>query len=216
MALNIGNDFFKALGLGSGAGQAAGGLYGLFGGNNKNPSDVAQGYLNQIPGQTQQYYQPYQQAGRQALGTLQGQYNDLLGGNTYNKLAEGYKESPGYKFRLQQALAGAGNAAAAGGQLGGLGHQQQATDIAEQYANKDFEDYLNHQLGLYGQGLQGEQGLNTMGYGANTDYGNLLAQIKNQQAGYSFKGQNAENEGKKSSWGNIFSGIGSALPFLFL
>jgi hypothetical protein len=42
----------------------------------QNPANGAQGYLNQIPGMMQGYYNPYIQAGQQALPQLQQQFGD--------------------------------------------------------------------------------------------------------------------------------------------
>ncbi len=205
-------------GWGSGAGglgQLGFGLAGLFGlGKGRNPSDIANQELNKIPGQTKQYYDPYMQAGQGALGSLQNQYADLLGGNTQNKLGESYKESPGYQRALQQALQGGSAAAAQGGLLGTPAHQEQNMELASGIASKDYNNYLQNQIGLFGQGLQGQQGLNQMGFNANTDFGNLLANIQQQKAGYGYQGQNAQNQSRQQDWQNIFGGAGAILPWL--
>jgi len=41
----------------------------------------------------------------------------------YSKLGQGYKESPGYQFKLKQAMMAGDNAAAAGGMAGTPQHQ---------------------------------------------------------------------------------------------
>ena len=89
----------------------------MFGGHQQNPADKAMPYLNQIPGQVQPYYQPYQEAGKSSLADLQQRYKQMLEnpGEIYNKLGEGYKQSPGYENTLRNAMAGANNAAALGG-----------------------------------------------------------------------------------------------------
>lgn len=193
-----------------GLGQLGGGLAGLFGlGKGKNPADVANKYLDQIPGQSQQYYQPYQQSGMDALKKLQEQYGGLLGGDVQNKLGENYKQSPGYANALKEALGAGSNAAAAGGMLGTPVHQDDLMNRAGDVASKDYNNYLQNQLGLYGMGLQGEQGLNEQGYGANTDWANLLANINQQKAAYGYQGQNANNQAGQQNWNNIFGGLGS-------
>ncbi len=208
--------FFQMLGIGGGVGSAASGLAGMFGNGNKNPAASANESLDKIPGQTEQYYSPYQKAGKGALTDLQNQYGNLLGntGDVYNNLAGGYKESPGYQYALKSALAAGNNAAAAGGMLGTPSHQEANMNTASGIASKDFNDYLQNVLGLYGKGLAGEEGLNTQGYGANTDYGNLLANLNQQKAAYNYQGQNAQNKANQSDWGNIFSGLGMAIPSL--
>ncbi len=209
------DDWMRKMMSGAGFGQMAGGLAGLFGKGNKNPADAANQQLNQIPGMTNQYYQPYQQAGMEAMNSLKGQYGDLLGGNTQNMLGAGYKESPGYQRALQQAMGAGNNAAAAGGMLGTGAHQQNNMETASDMASKDYNNYIQNQMGLYGMGLQGQQGMNQMGYGANTDFANMLANIQQQKAQYDYEGQNAKNKGNQMDWGNIFGGMGS-LAGLFL
>lgn len=213
MAFDLSN-IGKMIGIGGGAGQAAGGLASLFG-HQRNPSASANQYFNQIPGQTQQYYSPYMEAGKGAMSTLQNQYGDLLSGNTQNKLGENYKESPGYKFALDQALQGGTNAAAAGGMLGTPQHEQQNMGIANGLASQDYNNYLHNQMGLYGQGLQGTQGLNQMGYNANTGYADLLANLLGQQGQYAYAGQAGKNAGRTQGMQDVFGGISSLLPFLF-
>jgi hypothetical protein len=94
-------------------------LSNLFGGG-KNPADAAMPYLNQIPGQTNQYMQPFFQAGKDALNPLQDQYKNLLGdpGGFMNKIGGSYQQSPGFKAAMEQALTAGNHAAAAGGMSG--------------------------------------------------------------------------------------------------
>ena len=200
----------KALGYGGGLGSVAGGAYNLFGGGGKNPADQASATIGQIPGQTKPYYDSYMQAGKGALGDLQNQYGQLLGdtGGVYDRLGAGYKESPGYQFRLNQALQAGGNAAAAGGMAGSPQHQQQSMQMANDIAGEDYEKYINHVLGLYGAGLGGEEGINKMGYDANKDYAGNIANALSQQAAYQYSGQDYKNKAKSSGIGDIFSGLG--------
>lgn len=198
-----------------GALSAAGGLFSLFGNKKKSaaPMNAANPYLNQIPGAMKPYYQPYMDAGSDALNKTKGEYESLIGDPTakYNKFAEGYKESPGYKARLEEAMREITNAQAAGGMAGSGQHQQYAADKALDLHEKDFEDYMNHVMGLYGAGLGGEQGLENQGFSANTDYANMLANIYGQKAGMAYEGANAKNTGESQGWNNIFGGLGSAL-----
>lgn len=212
------NDFMDYLsknGAGSGIGQLLGGLFGLFGGNKgKNPADSAMGYLDQIPEQMRPFFEKYMNAGGDALSSLMPEYQKLLGGDVYNKLASGYKESPGYKHALQEALGASSNAAAAGGMLGTPMAQQNAMETAQGVSSKDFKDYMASQMGLYGQGLSGLSDINKMGYGANTDFANMLGSLFGQKAQYAYAGQDAANKAKSQNWSDIFGGIGGLLPFL--
>lgn len=193
-----------------GIAQAGGGLASLFGKGGKNPADAANKYISQIPGQTQQYYQPYMEAGKGAMGNLQNEYKDLLSGNKQNELGSSFKESPGYQFALQQALAGGNNAAAAGGQLGIPAHEQANMGIAQGLASQDYDKYIQNQMGLYGTGIQGNQQLNQQGFEANKGFADQLAQTLAQQGNYAFSGQTGQNQAKKQGWSDIFGGLGGA------
>jgi len=184
------------------------GGYKSFGGGYNNPAGKANKTLDQIPGQTNQYYQPYADAGKGALGDLQNQYKGLLGGDVYNKIAGDYKESPGYQFQLHQALEAGNNAYAAGGLAGTPSHELQNMGTAQDLAAKDFNQYFQNASGLYGLGLKGEEGLNSQGYDANSSLANLRAQILGQQSSNLFSGETGRNQYTSSGTDDIFKALG--------
>lgn len=200
------------LGSLGGAGTALGGLAGLFGNKNKNnPANDAMKYLNQIPGQTGQYFQPWINKGNVASDKLSNQYNKMTTnpGDLYASLGKGYQQSPGYQFKLNQALDAGANASARGGMLGTPQDQQYAQQTAHDISNQDYEDYMNHILGIYGSGQQGLQGQQTIGANMSQDYGNSLANLLGQQAQYAFMGKQGQNQANQANWGNLFSGLGA-------
>jgi uncharacterized protein YcfJ len=202
---------------GAAGGAGIGGLFGnLFGGND-NPADAANKYFNQIPAELQKYLSPYINAGQGAFPQLQGQYGNLLNdpGGMLNKIGQGYQQSPGFKFALQQALGGAGNAAAAGGMAGSPQHEQQNMGIATNLANQDYNQYLQNAMGMYNQGLAGEQGLYNTGAQAGMGMGEDLATLLQNQGKLAYEGQAGQNQANSSMWSNLFGGAGAALPFLF-
>ena len=204
-------------GAGLGAGSLLSGIAGLFDKkHNKNPADVAHRYIGQIPGQTAGYYQPYIQAGQEALPGLQGQYGELLNdpGGKFNKIGEGFHESPGFQFALQQALQGANHAAAAGGMAGSPQNQQQDMSLATNLANQDYYNWMQGATGLYGQGLQGQQGLAGLGQQSASSLADMVAQSLAQQGQYAYEGQAAKNQAKNSLWSNLGSGLGLLSAFL--
>lgn|SRR3990167_2995241 len=209
------NALLKAMGIGSGVGQAAGGLFGLFGGN-KNPAQQAQGYYGQIPGAVSPYYQPYINAGQGAMSDLQGQIPGLLSGDVQNKLGASYQESPGYKKAMQDALGASGAASAAGGMLGTPAHQEQNMTLASDLASKDYQNYMQNQLGLYGQGFGGLGGLSQMGYGASTGLGDIMGSNLAQQGQLSFLEQMQKNQQQSGGFSNLAGGLANILPFLFM
>ena len=201
--------FMQMLGIGGGLGTAGAGMYGMFN-QGKNPATQANQTLGQIPGQMKPYYQPYMDAGKGALSDLQNQYKDLLSGNKQNQLGESFKEGPGYQYALKNAMNAQGNAAARGGMLGTPLDAQENARVAEGLAGGEYDKYMKNQMGLYNSGLTGEQGINQMGYDANTSYGNMLGSVLGQQSANQFAGQAGQNASKSNAMGNIFSGLGMA------
>ncbi len=182
----------------------------------KNPADAASPYLQQIPGAVNPYYQPYINQGQQANQNLMGQYGQLINnpGDKFSQLGQGYKQSPGYQFKLNQALQAGNNASAAGGMAGSPMHQQQSMQTANDIASQDYNDYINHILGLYGYGLQGEQGLGQQGYEASRGYGDILGSNLAQQGQLAYEGQAGQNANRGQLAGNLISGaatIGGAM-----
>jgi hypothetical protein len=98
-----------------------------------------------------------------------------------NKFGQGYKQSPGYQFQVNQATGAANNAASAGGMLGSPMHQQNTANMVNNLANQDYNQYLSHALGLYGQGLAGQQGIYNTGAQVSGNLGeNLSNSLMNQ------------------------------------
>ena len=196
------------MGFFDGLAGIAGGIMGL---TDKNPSDAAGDYLDKIPDELKPYYQPYIDAGLMSMGIGQDAYSKLLSdpGAMYNKIASGYKESPGFEFNEDQAMKGIQNAAAAGGMTGSPEHQQMAGQMASSLASNDFNKYLSNALGLYGKGLSGMQGMTSLGYGASSGLAENLASAMLSQSQNAYAGQQSENQSFGSGIGDIIGGIGS-------
>lgn len=172
-------------------------------------------YLNQIPGQTQKYQQPWLQAGQNQLPGLQDQYSQLMNdpGGRMNKIGESFKESPGFKFAMQQALQGGNHAAAAGGMAGSPQHEQQNMQLATDLGNQEYNNWMKNALGQYDFGLQGSQGMANQGQQAGQSMADMIAQTLAQQGNLAFNGQQQQNQNKSDMWGNIFKGAGSLAAF---
>lgn len=208
----------------------------------EDPSKKAMPYLDKIPGTISPYYDPYISKGNQALNgySNQSMQNASLGNglnNTYgqmmndpssiyNKIGEGYTSSPGYNFALQQALGAINNSAAAGGMTGTPQHQQNAGQMATNLANQDYERYFQNALGLFGGGLQGQQGmynqgyqglgnLSQMGYGASNQLAQSLGQNLQNQAGLEYAGQANQNQSRGGFFGNVLgAGLGAGAGYM--
>jgi hypothetical protein len=201
-------NLLNQLSMGSGIAGLGGGLYNIFG-KQKSPYDAASKIYGQIPGATEKYLSPYMQAGQSALGDLMGQYGQLTGstGDVYNKLAGGYQQSPGFQSALKQALGAAGNQAAAGGMTGTPMAQLQSADVAGTLSQKDFGDYMGRMTGLYNTGLQGMGDIGKMGYGASTNYADMLGNIMAQQGGMAGMSQASQNQQRSGGISQLLEGL---------
>jgi hypothetical protein len=160
-----------------------------------NPANAAMPYLQQIPGTITPYFQPYINAGSDSLNTLIKQYQTLLNnpGQIISSAGAGYQKSPGYQFQYNEGMNGANAAAAAGGTLGTPEHQQEAASLSSNLANQDYQKYLEQALGLYGEGLKGEQGINQMGFKASTNLAEDLASNLASEGSLAFQGAEGQN-----------------------
>jgi len=203
-------------GKSGGAGLMGAGIGDLFS-DYKNPADAAMGDMGQIPGQINKYLSPYIQQGQAQYGNLNNQYNSLMNdpGGRVNQIGQSYHQSPGFQFALQQALQGAGHAAAAGGMAGSPQHEQQNMGIATQLGNQDYNNYLQNAMGMYGQGLEGAQGMYNTGAQMGQSAGEDMASYFANRAKLNYEGQNAENQHQGGGMGALFGGLASAAPFLF-
>ncbi len=182
----------------------------------QNPADSGMQYLDKVPDILKQYYNPYIKSGQDASKTLQNQYGQMINDPNaiYNKISSGYTQSPGYQFKLSQALMAGDNAAAAGGMAGSPMHQQQNMQLASDISSQDFNNWLSQVLGVYGQGIAGEEGFNKMGYDSSTELGTDLAKNYGNEAELAYKGTGAQNEYNQAKyksnsdfWGTL---LGSA------
>lgn len=195
-----------------GMGSTGAGMLGAgFMGHGDNPANAAMPYLKQIPGATKPYYDPYINAGGQALGSVQEQFQQLL--NNPNELmkrfGQGYQQSPGYQWQLGQGEQAINNAMASGGMAGSPQHGQMAGQLAGNLANQDYYNYMKQIMGLYGTGLEGEQGLEKQGMDASTGYANMLANLLAGQGEYAYGGKAGENQARSNDWSNLFGGLGA-------
>lgn len=209
------------------------GLFGGGGGNTQAGSaSAAMPYLDDIGKNITPYFNPYINAGNQALPQLQQQYGQLLsqGGNiqnTYgqmmndptgvmNKIGSNFQQSPGYQFQTSQAEGAANRAAAAGGMLGSPMQQQNIAGTVNGMANQDYYNYLNHGMSMmdqglqgatnmYGMGLQGDQDMAHMGLSATNSLTDDLMSQYLSQASDAYAG-GAGGSKSSNGWGGALSG----------
>lgn len=200
---------------GAAIGGGLGALGGFFGDNDEE--ERTNKFLEQIPDQLKQYLMPYLKAGEGALPHLNDISNEYQ--NIYkdpnsiiSRLGSGYKQSPGYQWKLNQGENAINNAEAAGGMIGTGEHQQKAGQLAENLADQDFGDYLDKAIGLFSGGLTGrtgiEQGIYGRGANAAGDLAASLANLLNEKAGLSYQRGKNQNQQSSDLFSSLFSHIG--------
>ena len=126
-------------------------------------------------------YQPYSQAGQQALTNLQGPSLEAL------------QADPGYQFRLQQGNQALERSLAAQGLSGSGAALQAAQEYGQGLANQTYNDYFarQNQIANYG-------------YGAASGLGNIYGGLGNAQAA----AQLAEIENRNRAFGSLGNLVG--------
>ena len=182
----------------------------LFGGS--NAGDAAMPYLNQIPGVGHDAYDPYITEGRTAGQNVQGQYEGLMNDPTgfINKLMQAYQPSEGYQFQKGELSKAMGNTAASGGFAGTSFDQGQQAKGIQGLLSQDMQQFLSNALGVYGTGLQGEQGISDRGYDATGKLTDILGGNLNQQGGLAFQGQQQKNANRSAAINALIKSLGVA------
>jgi hypothetical protein len=180
---------------------------GLFG---KNPAKEANKYLDQIPGQLHQYYDPYIGAGQQSLQALMAQYGGLVNdpNAVFNRLTAGYTASPEYQFQREQGIQGMNRAAAAGGMVGSPQEQIELAKYVTGLQSQDFGKYADRMTGMYNTGLQGYGGINQIGYDASGRMAQGLKDMLESQASAAY---NSAASNRAALTGLAGAGLGFAL-----
>ena len=187
------------------------------GGGNKNPMDAANQYLNQIPGQAHQGYDPYVNAGLDASGKTKSQYEDMMNDPTgfINKIMNQYKESEGYGFAKDRLLKEMGNTSAMGGIAGTPLDQINQAEGVQGLLSKDMQQFLENALGRYDKGLAGEEGIATRGYDASGKLTDALGGALNQQGGLAFNDAQQNNKNKNDLWSMFGKALGTGAGAYF-
>jgi hypothetical protein len=87
--------------------------------------------------------------------------------------------------------------------------------VSNDIASKDYEDYINHILGIFGAGQAGQQQFQNQGYDSSTRYGDNVGNVLGQKAQYSYAGQAGQNANNANNWSNAFKVLGMGLPYMF-
>lgn len=188
-------------------------LGGLFGGGGKNPADAAMPYLQKLPGIFNNAYNPYIQHGEAAYGMLQPQMQQMMQNPSQllASIGQHYQQSPGYQFQYKQAMDAAKAMGGATGMSGTPANQQQAAQMVGGVASQDYNNYLNHALGIYGQGLNLGQNMYNTGFNASNALANNMGSAYESMAKLGYAGQANQNQGQSGLFGTIGGLLGKGL-----
>ncbi len=177
----------------------------LFGGNAANK---AMPYLNQIPGQAHQSFDPYIQQGQQAGSEANALYSRMSQDPQafLNEIMKGYTPSEGFQFKKGQLGKELSNTAAAGGFSGTENDQISHGELLNQLLSGDMQQWLSNVLGVQGAGLSGQQHVADTGFQGTEDLASILTNALNQQAGLAYQGQAQRNQNQANLFGNIARG----------
>lgn len=196
------------------------GFSSLYGGDNwKNPADAAMPDLDAIEGKMTPYYDPYIQAGRRSLGTLEEQYNQMLKdpASVQRLLGSGFKASDGYKFNVDEATRAANNAGASSGMAGSPAEQAELARVVHGYADQDYGEYYNRNASLFDRSLGGLDGINQMGYGASNELAQSIGNALMMKSKLKYSGAQNQNEHDEGGSGfDVGSMVTSLAPLLLL
>ena len=162
-----------------------------------------QSYGNTLPALYNQIYQPYSNAGGQALDFLKGGLG-LGGPVSAQTVTNAYQSTPGYTEGLNTGLQAAERGLNAGG---GPGLDSGAALKAlyrygSDYNNQKFGDYLGRLGGLVNTGLAGASG-QAAGLGANTGVQTNAANMLYGAAPTIGQGQVAGAQAEQNALGNL-------------
>lgn len=163
----------------------------LFGGGksqSSNPMNAANQYLNQIPTQAHETYDPFVQQGQESGANAHQAFDEMMKDpqSFINKIMGGYKESDAYKYQSDKLGRAMSNTAAAGGIAGTPLDQMNQTEALQQLLSGDQQQWLQNVLGRYDTGLTGEQNEATRGYDASQKINDLISGTHASQAGLAF------------------------------
>lgn len=174
----------------------------LFGGGRGKGFEDLQSQLEQARG----LYDPFRQAGLQALPQLQGLFGQDPT-DVVNKILGQYQASPGEQFQKQQAQTAMQNQLAAAGLSGSGEAIQRSGQLASGLAGQGQQQFLQNVLGQRQQQIGGLENLFQTGFGATGQEAGLTGQIGQAQFG--------EDVSKSQALTNLFKAIGQGAGAAF-
>ncbi len=200
-----------AVGTAVSAGTAIAGAAGAGGAVSGGQSQANAAQQAQLA-QNQQNFQPYLNAGQNALSQM-GNLNGLNGQDAANTAMSTFQASPGYQYQLSQGLNAVDHGAAAVG-MGRSGATLRAEQtLGANLANQDFSNYYNRLNGLATLGQSSAAGVGSLN-GQQTS-GIASTDTSAGSADASIYGSTAKALGGAANTGLANPGVQNALSGLF-
>lgn len=160
-----------------------------------NPFSSASEYLDQMPEALKGYDQfignandiyptlkNFTKGGYSAFDNSGDIFKKLSDPNFQNFLSSFYKKSPGYDFEKNEGLDAIGRASAASGMVGTPSDQYKRGEWATQFANKDFNQYMDRLFNTLLQSAHGQAMLANLGSNIGSQIYGLGQQSADQKA----------------------------------
>lgn len=176
----------------------------------ESPEDAANKYLEQIPQQGKQYYNPFIERGARSGNILEGEYGKLLQPTSFiDEIMKHYSTSPGAQYQGDKLTRGIGATAAAGGFAGTPEHQREYGETAHKIMSDDMQQYLQNALGVYGKGLSGNEHFFDTGYNASSSLADLIGGTLSSQGTLGFKAASDRNADRQALMNALIKALAS-------
>lgn len=199
---------FQRAGIGAGAAELFGGLFGDSG----KPYDAAMDQYQNYSDKAEKAQNPFYTAGTNAIPQFQNWLTSMQNPSDFiNHLMTQYQQSPYAKYLQQQSMRAGTNAASASGLIGSTPYAEQLQQNSANIASGDMNQWLQNVLGINSQYGAGTGDL--IGRGQNS--ANTLTSLYNntgEKMGEASYGKEAG--GQQDMW-NTIGGVAS-LASMFL
>ena len=168
-------------------------------------------YAQQQRDVLEQYFTPFLERGKQA-GASYGDISQQMATDPtsyYQKLMEGYQQSPQYEQKMADMMKRARSAAAAGGMVGTETDRESQMKLANALLDEDMQGWLKNIMGIQGQGMQGESDLYRTGFQAASQMAPDIASTYGGQASAAVKGGRDDQARRNALMQSIFGGLGT-------
>ena len=190
-------------------------MFEMFSRNYKNPATEAMPYFDQIGAMGRSTFNPYINAGKEALDINQEQFQRLIEDPTslIAQILSNYEGSPLQTQTMDDAMRAILMQSAAGGQLGTIPSQINAGRVAGDISNRFQNDYLDRALGLYGQGLGGMSHIFDTGFRGSEDLADLEASLGMNRAQAKMWEQAYNNQRQSNMFNDLGKFVGGLSSF---